>query len=321
VNVTTWLRRTYSKESAMARQRHEANPKASEITFGIEIECFLPRGSVRVGSYHSGIELGGSFPAGWNAQSDGSLTTSLHNYQGVEVVSPVLRGRDGLEQVRKVAALLEEMNARVNKTCGFHIHLGAMSAAGESFDEIADWVRRLLNTTAQHEKAFYGASGTKAREMGTYCRSLKTAWSGKKERLTKPMKAEDLRDEVAGLNRYHALNLVPLFGHNRTVEFRCFSGTTSGAKMTAWIQMALAVATLALERNTRFDAPQTGYADTTTAVGAMKRFFYLAGWTRGRKDYYKPVCVAEGWVDEMTTLDAAKRELMRLAKKYDGQAA
>lgn len=302
-------------------QRHEQNPKAAEITFGCEIECFLPRGSVRIGAYHAGIELGGRFPRGWNAQRDGSLQTSLPNYEGVEIVSPVLRGREGLEQVKQVAALLEEMGGRVSRACGFHVHLGSTSIAGENFDEVADFVRRLINVTAQHEQALYGAAGTKSRERGTYCRSIKTAWGDKKDRLRKKIKADDLRLESAGISRYQSLNLVPLFGRNKTVEFRCFSGTTSGLKMTAWIQMALALANLAQARNTRFDAPTTGYADTTTAVGAMQRFFYLAGWTRGRKDYYKPVCVAEGWVDEMKNLDEAKRELMRLARKYDEQAA
>ena len=211
--------------------------------------------------------------------------------------------------------------ARVNRTCGFHVHLGSASIAGENFDEVADWVRRLINVTAQHEKAFYGAAGTTARETGTYCRSLKSSWGGKKHRLREKMKADDLRLEAVGISRYQTLNLVPLFGQNKTVEFRCFSGTTSGQKMRAWIQMAMAVATLALARNTRFDAPETTYADTATATGAMQRFFYLAGWTRGRKDYYKSVCIAEGWVDEMEALDSAKRELMGLAKKYDGKAA
>ena len=108
-------------------QRHEANPKAAEATFGIEIECFLPRGCVRVGAYHAGVELGSRFPAGWNAQRDGSLRTTLRGYEGVEIVSPVLRGREGLEQVRQVAALLQELGARVNRTCGLHVHVGATS--------------------------------------------------------------------------------------------------------------------------------------------------------------------------------------------------
>ena len=306
----------------MARQRHEANPKAAEATFGIELEVLLPRGSVRVGGYHAGIELGGRFPAGWNAQRDGSLRTTLRGYEGVEIVSPVLRGREGLEQVRRVAELLTEMGARVNRSCGCHVHVGATSVAGHDFDEVADWVRRLINATAQHEQAFYGAAGTRARENGSYCRSIKRGWGAKKTRLKqKKMKAQDLRSEASTVSRYHSLNVEPLFSRKRTVEFRCFSGTTSGLKMTAWIQMALAVATLALERDTGFDAPTTTYADTETAVGAMKRFFYLVGWTRGRKDYQKPVCLAEGWVDGMDALKAAKRELMRLARKYDAQAA
>ena len=308
----------------MARhtQRHEPNPKAAEATFGIEIECFLPRGCVRVGAYHAGAELGGRFPAGWNAQRDGSLRTTLRGYEGVEIVSPVLRGRDGLEQVRRVAALLQELGARVNRTCGLHVHVGATSVAGHDFDDVADWVRRLINATAQHEKALYGAAGTRSRENGSYCRSIKRGWGEKKARLKqKKMKAEALRQDAAGIGRYHSLNIEPLFSRRRTVEFRCFSGTASALKMTAWIQMALALATLALERDTQFDAPATTYADTETAVGAMRRFFYLVGWTRGRKDYQKPVCLAEGWVDDMDALKAAKRELMRLAKRYDTQTA
>jgi len=306
----------------MARQRHEANPKAADATFGIEIECLLPRGSVRVGGYHAGLELGGRFPAGWNAQRDGSLHTTLRGYEGVEIVSPVLRGRDGLEQVRQVMTLLREMGGRVNPTCGCHIHVGATSVAGHDFDEVADWVRRLINLTAQHEKAFYGAAGTRTRENGSYCRSIKRGWGAKKMRLKqKKMKAQDLRQEAATVSRYHSLNIEPLFSRKRTIEFRCFSGTLNPLKACAYVQMALAVATLALERDTQFDAPTTTYADTETAVGAMRRFFYLVGWTRGRKDYAKPVCLAEGWVDRMDALKAAKRELMRLARKYDAQAA
>ncbi|HOI55995.1 MAG TPA: amidoligase family protein [Phycisphaerae bacterium] len=302
-------------------QRHEANPKAATISYGVELEVLLPRGSVRVGGYHAGIELGGRFPAGWNAQRDGSLQTSLPNYEGVEIVSPVLRGRDGLEQIRQVTRLLEEMGARVSRACGVHVHIGSASVAGECFDDVADWVRRLLNVTAQHEKALYGAAGTRSRERGTYCRSIRDAWGGKKGRLRQKIKAEDLRLEAAGISRYQSLNLVPLFGRNRTVEYRAFSGSINANKVCAWVQMTLALATLALSRNARFDAPTTGYADTTTAVGAMKRFFYMTGWTRGRKQFYQPVCLAEGWVDDMENLDAAKRELMRLARKYDEQAA
>jgi len=302
-------------------QRHEPNPKAAQASWGLELEVFLPRGAVRVGGYHAGIELGGRFPAGWNAQRDGSLRTTIPNYEGVEIVSPVLKGRDGLEQVRQVTSLLEEMNVKVNATGSVHLHIGAASLAGENFDEVADWVRRFLNVTAQHEQALYGASGTRSRETGSYCRSIRAAWGDKKDRLRRKIKAEDLRLASAGISRYQSLNLVPLFGRNKTVELRAFSATSSFLKVSSWVQMGLALATMALSRNTSFDPPERTYADTTTAVGAMKRFFYQAGWNKGRKDWYKPACIAEGWIDDMANLEATKKELMRLARKYDEQAA
>jgi len=299
------------------RQIQVKSRKAAELTFGIEIECFLPRGSVRVGRYHRGATLGGDFPAGWNAQSDSSLHTTLRNYQAVEIVSPILQGADGLAQVRKLADLLRRMRARVNASCGFHCHIGCTSAAGHNYDDVADWIRRLLNLTAQHELAFYGASGTRRRYNHRWCGSLANgAWKNKKEALKKKLTAEQFRREAAGIGRYQLLNVAPAFGRG-TVEFRCFSGTTDALKMEAYLTMCLAAATRALDRNTSFDAPQARYAGSG-AAGAMKRWFYLMGWTKGRKDYYLPECVVEGWIGELDDLGPIKRELARLARKFDG---
>jgi hypothetical protein len=109
------------------RQIQIRNPKAEELTFGIEIECFVPRGCMRVGARHAGIEIGGSaaqaqleWPAGWRAESDGSLSCTVANYMPVEIVSPILRGADGIAQIRRVGEILARLDARVNTTCGFH---------------------------------------------------------------------------------------------------------------------------------------------------------------------------------------------------------
>ncbi len=303
------------------RQTQTPNPKAADLTFGIEIECLLPRGAVTAGYRHAGRELGGSFPAGWNAQREGSISTRLRGHEGIEIVSPILRGAEGIEQVKKVAALLEAMDARVNLTCGFHVHVGVVSAAGHDYNEVADWVRRLLKLTAHHEPAFYGAAGTRRRYNGQYCASLTNgAWSRKKESLKKKLTAEELRVEAAGIGRYQLLNISNVFGNKQTVEFRAFSGTVEALKMTSYIQMCLAISTRAMDRDASFDAPQVGYAGNG-AAGAMKRFFYLMGWTKGRKDYYKPTCLVEGWVADLADLKPVKKELMRLARKFDASPA
>ena len=48
--------------------------KGSEVSFGIEIECYVPVGTrgFEVGAYHNGVQISGT-PQGWNGQSDGSL--------------------------------------------------------------------------------------------------------------------------------------------------------------------------------------------------------------------------------------------------------
>lgn len=293
--------------------------RAAAFTFGVEIECLVPAGTFRIGQYHAGVEIGGDFPAGWNAQHDGSLSTARPGYIGVEVVSPVLSGPAGIAEMKKVAALLEARGAAVNPTCGFHVHVGAKSVAGQDFDHIAEWVRKLINQVAHHEKALYGASGTRRREASRFCRSVKDRWQPLAKTVLKKrhIKVDEMRIN-AGLDRYQLLNLQPLFYRDQaTVEFRGFSGTTSGLKMAAWVQMVLALADRALDRDTSFDAPAVSYADGRSAFGALERFFYLVGWTRGRKDAGKPTCIACGWVEPIENIHDAKRELARLARKYD----
>jgi len=304
------------------RQTQTPNPKAAELTFGIEIECMVPRGSMQTGYRHGGIEIGGEWPAGWKAETDGSLSTTLRNYMAVEIVSPVLKGADGIAQIRKVGELLARLDARVNPTCGFHVHVGAKSAAGEDYNEVADWVRRLLCLTAHHEMALYGAAGTRRRYNGRYCASLRNGrWAQKKDELKKrDMTADELRLQASGIDRYQLLNVQNLFAAKQTVEFRCFSGTVESLKMIAWVQMCLALATRALDHTADFEGADARYA-SNGAQGAMKRFFYLMGYTKGRKDYYKPTCMVEGWIADMADLKPVKKELMRLAKKFDASTA
>ena len=55
----------------------------------------------------------------WKIVTDGSC--------GYELVSPVLEGEAGLEEVRIAAAALEAAGAQVDRRCGFHVHFDASS--------------------------------------------------------------------------------------------------------------------------------------------------------------------------------------------------
>ena len=101
---------------------------ANEMTYGIEIECTIPghiiteRG-IRIGGYHNGIQVPG-FPEGWTAESDSSIRPAA-GMVAVEVVSPVLKGPDGLKQVMEVCDKLKSWARRVLLGLqGCHVHVG-----------------------------------------------------------------------------------------------------------------------------------------------------------------------------------------------------
>src|SRR4051812_34973032 len=101
---------------------------ANELTFGIEIECYVPaslvqNGTLLIGGYHYGTQVA-ALPLGWNAQRDGSLRSVGRGRVGVEIVSPILKGADGIQQVKKVCQWLRSIGATVRKECGFHVHVG-----------------------------------------------------------------------------------------------------------------------------------------------------------------------------------------------------
>jgi hypothetical protein len=311
-------------------QTQAQSSKAGGYTWGIEIECFLPQRALQehrigIGPYHSGYPLPAPFPQGWTAERDGSLRTTRAGYVGVEIVSPILRGEEGIAQVKQVAWMLRELEAVVNPTAGMHVHVGAQSVAGESFAAIAEWVGKLLYQVAMHETALYASTGTHRRENGSYARSVKL----QKQAADKVRKAPDrrkreaLRDVVYGLDRYHTLNLTNLFTSKATVEFRFPAGTTETAKLIGHICTCLALAERATE-TTRMDwesiASEKTYTTRGRGLRELNRLLYLTGWTMGRREAGKPEVHLAGWIAPLEDLKPVKRELKRLARKYDRDA-
>ena len=138
--------------------------------------------------------------------------------------------------------------------------------------------------------------------------------------IGKPSESEALRDVVFGLDRYHTLNLTNLFTSKRTVEFRAFAGTTDTNKIIGHICTCLALAERATE-TTRMNwdavASERTYSNRGRGLRELNRFFYLAGWTLGRREVGKQEVSLAGWIAPMEDLKPVQRELRRLARKYD----
>ena len=91
----------------------------NDLTFGVELEVTLPLGTCPVGGYHNGFQVP-QLPPGWKVERDSSIIPGP-GYMAAEIVSPVLRGADGLRQLKAICDWLNSVNARVNRSTGFHV--------------------------------------------------------------------------------------------------------------------------------------------------------------------------------------------------------
>lgn len=282
------------------------------MTFGIEFEITLPATArISAGSYLHGADLGGEFPNGWVAKSDSSIRAG-RGRRGVEIVSPVLRGANGLRQIKSVLATLNAMGAKVNESCGTHVHVGFHAGLN------SDAFKRLGHIVSNFETGIYATTGTKNRQSGPWCQSVR---GNRANQIA-------FRDGLTGTNawgvaRYHVLNITNLIsGRRPTVEFRAFSGTLNAAKAIAYVRMCVAIVekSMTAKRRERWTPKPTSPTSPMARKGEgqtqLTRLFYAIGWTKGRQNHTFGAIEADG----LPTIKESKRELVRLAKKYDSAA-
>jgi len=271
---------------------------ATELTFGIEIETTVDvqtaaANLLQVGSYYSGIQVP-YLPAGWEAKSDGSIQ-SPNGHMGCEIVSPILRGAEGLAQAVEVVKILEAKGHKVNASCGVHVHIGWNRCWPSQS------LARLITYVACVEKGLYAITGTKNRERGHFCGGVR-----KYGNATEAKKNMDY-------SRYHALNVANLAnGRKSTVEFRVFSGSLNPVKIAGWIQVCLGLVEKAL--NGKKNAPWNPKRKPTAAnkIGQLETFrlSIFLGWVENEKHHY-------GWMSETISRRDVLNAFNRLAKKYD----
>ena len=280
---------------------------ASELTFGIEIETTisnttLSRENMRVGDYHRGLQVP-YLPQGWTAERDSSLRTP-DGHTACEIVSPILKGEEGLRQVIEVLRILNEKGHNVNDSCGVHVHV--------FFDPTwcALKLATLIGIVSYLEKGIYATSGTKKRERGGYCGGVRKHENANKAKT------------VMDRDRYHLLNIRNLAcGTRPTVEFRAFSGSLNATKIVGWIQIALGIVERAINARrlpTWQPKPVTGgWKKDGEGQSELERLLGFVAWgngyarLKGGKTY--------GWVSDAIPQDEVKKELRRLAKKYDAE--
>lgn len=270
-----------------------------DMTFGVEIETTIPSGalSVPVGGHGCGTDIP-ELP-GWKADRDPSIRVGIAGHVPCEFVSPVFKGVEGLEQCLRDVAKIKAMGARVNDSCGLHIHVGF-----DKSNEVA--AKKLATLVSNFEKAIFATTGTKKRERSRWCNGLSRHGNA------------DRAIDASEANRYHVCN----FGTCKpTVEFRAFGASLNLVKLAMYVRMCVGIVERALtaKKVTAWTAKTPVETSPIHRSGeghtAVTRLFYQLGWIKGRQPHTHGDLNRDG----LPTMEQGKKELVRLAKKYDSE--
>ena len=147
---------------------------------------------------------------------------SLNGNNTFELVSPILHGEQGLEELEKVCWVLDLCDAKVNDSCGLHVHMDAAE-----FD-LATWKNLIL--TYKRLEGVIDRFMPRSRRNNRYCKGLTAVTEAT---INRAANIGQLRAAFNN-NRYHKVNLEA-YARHRTVEFRQHGGSTNFTKMSAWI--------------------------------------------------------------------------------------
>lgn len=222
---------------------------AMKVRFGVEIEYTgISREAAARAINDAGVA---AQVEGYNHQTrshvkvigDASVTGSRNN-RGGEVVLPPLAGEAGFDTVRKVCDALTDAGARVDRSCGLHVHVDTKGLTAEGI--------------VRYAEALYAAQ--------PMLRSLvsPSRRTGQWSRPTRSGMLHTFRSAVTGaprpgyggegIDRYTAINLTA-YGRHGTIECRLHHGTLNGNKIVRWIEMLLAIrATVEAETDAAFIA-------------------------------------------------------------------
>lgn len=197
-----------------------------ERTFGIEIEfTTASRETVARLMNEKGVN---TYVEGYNHRTSNHWKVITDSSCGFELVSPPLKGREGLDQLQKACEALKEAGAKVNRKCGLHVHHDVNDYNAKQIANIFAVYIKLENTMDTLLPA------SRRGNNNPYCKSLFRGTS-QQNILDKLKAVETIRDiDNIWHTRYLKVNFQSYVKYG-TVEFRQHSGTIEFEKIYNWI--------------------------------------------------------------------------------------
>ena len=196
---------------------------ANNLTFGVECETYnvLRDALIReVEQRNISIQSEGYNHRDNNQYYKIVSDASIEGANGNEIVSPILKGKQGLNSLKMVCDSLNAIGAKVNKSTGLHVHFDASKISDAHFVQIFKNYQKLESVIDSCMPV-----SRRAQNNG-YCRSIQGL----------NYDACTTKSDIIRINgtRYRKVNAESYISHN-TIEFRQHSGTTDYDKITNWI--------------------------------------------------------------------------------------
>ena len=184
----------------------------------------------------------------WQVESDASVTGSRGGGGG-EVVTPILTYAD-MPLLQRMVRAMREAGARVDGSCGGHVHVGAK-------DMTARQLQSLVKVFYRQEELILKAAGVRPLRLSWYTRRQSERFVEKVAAMRQPTMdalADAYYEGTGGRwqhysdARYRTLNLHNLWnGNKHTVEFRFFEGTLHAGEVRANVLLALTLVAYAMD--------------------------------------------------------------------------
>lgn len=266
----------------------------TDRTFGVEFEGYgiemytLVRKLQDAGLSAIAASYSGSRYDLWQVKPDGSI----NGRYGFEVVSPVLRGAEGVEQVKTALRVVRENGGDANKSCGFHIHWGVSDWRIKKFrnfykrwGKFEKGIDLLQPESRRDDNAYYTKSVYSSVVYDHTTRNIagtvKHFWNA----IDRCRSLNQLRSTVQGNGRYNKLN-IQKFHRTGTIEIRHHSGTFKEDKVVGWIELTGSL--IADTDNSKGLKAWTGSVDAKkvldTLLGATVR---VGGISSATRTFYK----------------------------------
>lgn len=196
-------------------------------TFGVEIECIGCRfDEFMAAARRNGLSVYDQFYYNHTDMNMFKLTTdsSISGTNPAECVTPPLRSNGGFESLKACCRSLSEIGARVNQSCGLHVHIGAADLTDSEYCNV--FVNYMYLEKAIESFLAPSRRGRHSR----WCKSLLLHRTALLEATTKG----EVRYAL-DYDRYHRVNAESYLRH-KTIEFRQHQGSANFTKIRHWVE-------------------------------------------------------------------------------------